>query len=304
MAGCQQDSIPTQMPLTRFQSDLARLIAVNRSPSSHLAGAAALHLEPNSLRTSNDLDYFHDAAALVGQAYSADRGTLEASGYRVDVTLSQPGFVRAIVGRGGDATKVEWAHDSSWRFLPPVADPRVGFRLHPLDLAINKVLALAGRDEPRDFLDVIYVHRNYLSLGCLCWAAVGKDPGFNPAMLVEMLARKGRYRAEDFSALSLASPPDMGDLKQTWLGALDGARRLVRQLPPEDAGCLYWNPGTMKFETPDGDLSRYVRHFGSRGGVVPSIGDDPLLDKDESAHRLLAGKLVEALPRHPRGGRK
>jgi hypothetical protein len=111
------------------------------------------------------LDYFHDAETLVGRSFEADRATLEASHYMVNVTVSQPGFVRAIVARDGDATKVEWAHDSSWRFMPPIADPRVGFRLHPLDLAINKVLALAGRDEPRDFLDVIYVHRNYLSFG-------------------------------------------------------------------------------------------------------------------------------------------
>ena len=88
------------MPLTKLQSDIARLIAVNRSPSSHLAGAAGLYLESNSSRTSDDLDYFHDAEALVGTAFAADRTLLEASGYGVDVTLSQPGFVRAIVGRG------------------------------------------------------------------------------------------------------------------------------------------------------------------------------------------------------------
>src|SRR5271170_3706642 len=145
------------MPLTPHQAAVAHLIAGNRSPASHLAGGAALHLEPKSLRISNDLDYFHDAEALVGQAFAADRATLEASGYAVTVTLSQPGFIRAIVGRDGKATKVEWAHDSSWRFLPPVPDPDVGYRLHPLDLSINKVLALAGRDEPRDFLDVMYV---------------------------------------------------------------------------------------------------------------------------------------------------
>jgi hypothetical protein len=162
------------MPLTPHQAAVARLIAGNRSPSSHLAGGAALHLEPTSLRIGNDLNYFHDAEALVAQAFAADRTTLEAAGYEVTVILSQPGFVRAIVGRAGKTTKVEWAHDSSWRFLPPVPDPEVEFRLHPLDLSINKVLALAGRDEPRDFLDVMYVHRHFLTFGSLCWAAVAR----------------------------------------------------------------------------------------------------------------------------------
>ena len=282
------------MPLTKLQSDIARLIAVNRSPSSHLAGAAGLYLEPKSPRTSDDLDYFHDAEALVGEAYAADRSLLLASGCVVEVTLSQPGFVRAIVSRGGDATKVEWATDSAWRFLPPIADPRVGFRLHPLDLAINKVLALAGRDEPRDFLDAIFVHRKHLSLGSLCWAAAGKDPGYSPSMLVEMLARKGRYRAEDFAGLSLASQPDVGELKRTWLEAIDGARRLARDLPPGDSGCLYWNPAKKRFVTPRGDLRLLVRHFGSQGGVLPSIGDETVLSRDPSARRQLSATAAEA----------
>ena len=88
------------MPLAPIQASIARLIAVNRSPSSHLAGAAALYLQPNSARTSTDLDYFHDREAQVGQAYAADRKILVDAGYRVEVVLSQPGFVRAIVSNG------------------------------------------------------------------------------------------------------------------------------------------------------------------------------------------------------------
>ena len=47
----------TAMPLTEFQAAIARLLATNRSPDSYLAGGAALHIEPNSKRYSNDLDY-------------------------------------------------------------------------------------------------------------------------------------------------------------------------------------------------------------------------------------------------------
>ncbi len=293
------------MPLAPDQTAIARLIAVNRSPSSHLAGAAALHLEPNSLRISNDLDYFHDREALVGQAFSADRRTLEDSGYTVDVVLSQPGFVRAIVRKGTASTKVEWAHDSSWRFLPPIADPIVGFRLHPLDLSINKVLALAGRDEPRDFLDVLFVHRSYLSLGSLCWAAVGKDPGYGPEMLVEMLARKGRLRPEDFAALNLTAQPDIAELKRTWLEALAGARHLVLDLPPADAGCLYWNPVAGRFVSPEGNLEGLVRHFASNGGILPSIGDQPPITKENIAPVLpTKNAVLPASPSSVKGAQK
>jgi hypothetical protein len=39
--------------------------------------------------------------------------------------------------------------------MPTLRSEVVGYVLHPIDLAINKLLALAGRDEPRDFLDIL-----------------------------------------------------------------------------------------------------------------------------------------------------
>ncbi len=61
------------MPLTRFQSQIALLLSKNRSEDSHLAGGAALHFAPNSLRYSMDLDYFHDSEERVATAFQADR---------------------------------------------------------------------------------------------------------------------------------------------------------------------------------------------------------------------------------------
>jgi len=47
------------MRLTAFQAAIAELLAVNRSSDSYLAGGAALHIEPNSKRYSNDVDHSH-----------------------------------------------------------------------------------------------------------------------------------------------------------------------------------------------------------------------------------------------------
>ena len=63
-----------------------------------------------------------------------------------------------MVSKGQDSTKVDWAHDAAWRFLPPLPHPIAGYLLHPIDLAVNKLLALVGRDEPRDFLDIMFAH--------------------------------------------------------------------------------------------------------------------------------------------------
>jgi hypothetical protein len=209
-------------------------------------------------------------------------GNREAWRVAEQLSPSLPGFVRAVVQKDADATRVDWAFDSAWRFMPLVRDPLGGLLLHPVDLAINKVLALAGRDEARDFVDVLYVHNHVLPLAGLCWAAVGKDPGFTPLSLLELLKRRGRYRAEDFSRLHLAQPFDLHEAKATWLGALADAEAFARARPPEESGCLYYSTRQKKFVMPDSDASLdaqdIVPHFGAPGGVVPRVADTAIED--------------------------
>ena len=259
------------MPLTSFQSRLARLLATNRTEDSYLAGGAALHFEPNSKRFSNDLDYFHDSVERVAEAFDQDRRLLETNGYSVTVDMTQPGYIRATIRLDKGATKVEWAHDSSWRFLPTIFDERVGYLLHPIDLAVNKVLALAGRDEPRDFLDTLHVHHETLPLGALCWAAAGKDPGFTPLSLLELLRRRGKYRPEDFSKLHLAIPVDLPAMKQEWHCAVEEAEKLINSRPPDEIGCLYYSTKRRIFLEPTADTKDIVPHYGRPCGVLPRI---------------------------------
>jgi hypothetical protein len=257
------------MPLTEFQRSIALTLAKNRAPDSYLAGGAALHIEPNSKRYSNDLDYFNDSEERVAEAFAADRTALEQAGFQIEVSMHQPGFIRGIVRKGKDATKIDWAHDSAWRFLPPVKHDTSGFQLHEVDLAINKVLALAGRDEPRDFLDVIEAHQRILPLGALCWAAAGKDPGFTPLFLLSLLRRKGKYHAEDFERLMLSEKPDLQALKRAWLAALDEAETFIRSRPEDEIGCLYYSRDRQRFVAIVDEAT--TPHYGRPGGVLPRI---------------------------------
>jgi hypothetical protein len=260
------------VPLTDYQASLARLLSENRTFDSYLAGGAAILIEPNTARFSRDLDYFHDSEVRVAEAFAADRTLLETGEYSVDVDLNQPGFVRAIVRKDGQATKVEWARDSAWRFMPTLRDDRVGFMLHPVDLAVNKVLALAGRDEPRDVVDTLHLHRRVLALGTLCWAACGKDPGFTPLSLLELLRRRGRVRPEDLERLDLAEAIDLHEMKLAWLAALDSVEPFVASRPAEEIGCLYYSTSRRAFVDPR-QVADAVPHFGRPGGVLPSLTD-------------------------------
>lgn len=169
------------MPLAPFQQRLlADLASEPPDDLGYIAGGAALHFEPNSARFSRDLGFFHDAVERVAAAFARDSARLEAAGYTNEVTVSQPGFVRAIVSRGGEATRVDWAHDSAWRSMPLVRDAPGGLMLHPVDLAINKVLALVGRDEPvaakdswraaLETADAFCRSRPPDEIGCLYWS--------------------------------------------------------------------------------------------------------------------------------------
>lgn len=266
------------MPLTSLQKKIAKLLSINRSPDSHLAGGAALHFAAQSIRFSNDLDFFHDSVERVSVAFENDNASLRANGYTVTIEMKQPGYIRASVTKGKQSTKIEWAHDSSWRFMPALKNPEVGYQLHPIDIAVNKVLALAGRDEARDFLDIIFINEKILHLGPLCWAAVGKDPGFNPQSLLELLRRRGKYRTEDFAPLMLTKKVQLEELKKTWLFLLETADTFVRTQPPKEAGCLYYSRSKRSFIDPQSSpAADATPHFAKPTGVLPRLYNGDLL---------------------------
>jgi len=216
-------------------------ISANRSEDSYLAGGAALHIEPNSKRYSNALDYFQDSEERVALAFAMDKTRLVEMGYELTVLMNQPGFIRAVVKKDDLSTKLEWAHDSAWRFMPTVKSIAAGYMLHPVDLAINKLLALVGRDEIRDYVDIHDVISNTLPLGAMCWAAAGKDPGFTPALLLDLLKRRGKYQPADLKRLDLVESLDLRDLKVAWLDALQDAEEFIKSCNPDETGCLYYS---------------------------------------------------------------
>jgi len=261
------------MPLTPFQREVARLLAANRSPESHIAGGAAINRGEAGLRFSDDLDIFHDVAASVIASAEFDAKVLQTAGYTVDWTLRGASIMKGLVSRGESRLRLDWTFDSAFRFFPVQPDPDFGYCLHEADLATNKVLALAGRLEVRDFLDIILIDQTYLSLGAVIWAACGKDPGYTPPLLLDQTNRHSRIQPSDLQPESLARPVDLRELKRQWLDARIHAERLFEQLPAEELGCLYLDP-TNKPVSPDPtspQFPRLIRHYGSVRGAWPKM---------------------------------
>ena len=261
------------MPLSSFQVEVLRLIARNRSPDSYVAGATVLHREKRTPRYSLDLDLFHDLEESVALSAEADATTLREAGYEVSWLLRTPAFHRAVTRLDAASLRIEWAQDNAFRFFPIQQDDRFGYRLHDADAAVNKVLALAGRNEIRDFVDVLHLNDTYLSLGALAWAACGQDPGYTPDFLLEQTARHAAYTETDLHRLALREPLDLGALKRRWLIARDEARTLVADLPASEVGCLYLDSGGRP-ATPDPSSDGFpalTRHRGSVRGAWPTV---------------------------------
>lgn len=261
------------MPLTAFQSETLRLLAAHRSPESFLAGGTVLNAGVDSPRYSKDLDIFHDVEASVATSAETDSATLRQAGYEVEWLLRQPLFQRAEVVRSGHRLLIEWLFDSAFRFFPVERDALTGWKINLYDAATNKLLALMGRGEPRDYLDVLFFHQHRLSLGALCWASAGKDPGVNPFMILQECQRTTHFRPEQFRELQLAEPLDVRRWKQVWNEASQKAQPLLQRLPPEEVGCLYLNAkGEPVTPEPDSaDFPALRRHFGSVRGAWPVI---------------------------------
>src|SRR3546814_5096819 len=106
-------------------------------------------------RYSGDFDIFHDRAELVSKAALADAHLLHKNGFTVHWNRQGTGIWSGEVMGGPQPLKLEWAHDSGFRFFPAQEDEEFGFVLHPADLTTNKVLTIADRQEARDVYDLV-----------------------------------------------------------------------------------------------------------------------------------------------------
>lgn len=222
-------------------------------------------------RFSEGLDIPHDAEAEVARAAEGDGETLTRNGFELVWDLRRPAFYRARATRKGESVRLDWAIDSAFRFFPIEADAELGYRLHLADVAMNKALALAGRSEARDLVDVLHLHSSCLSLGAIAWAACAKDPGFTPEFLLQEMGRNANFQPAEFAALAWARPWNPVAAKKVWLQAVVEAHELFDLLPAGDLGCLYLQEGKPITARSSDEIQGALRHRGFVRGAWPSI---------------------------------
>jgi hypothetical protein len=191
-----------------FHERIARVgLAAGAPYGFALAGGYAMQLNGFLERPSEDVDLFtvqsysaeFDAAlTAIMAAYRADGLDVETDRY--DPALD-PTFARLAVSDDRDISKVELLAD--WRANHP-RHLSIGPVLHPDDAVANKMCALYGRAEARDFVDVdAAIRSGKYSRDRLFALAAAVDHGFDRHMLAGMMTRADVHADSQFAAYGL-----------------------------------------------------------------------------------------------------
>jgi hypothetical protein len=197
-----------------------------------LAGGYAVREHGMGRRPSGDVDLFTDwqLRADFPAAVDAVIDALSAHGYMVAVASRTETFARLLLRQAAavaeDTTdKLELAAD--WRQHPPVM-LEVGPVLHPDDAVTNKMSALYGRAQARDFLDVdAAIISGRYSRERLLELAVGADPGFEPLIFADAIASLTQLTDTDFDEYGI-TPHQLHALRQRFADWRDKIRATSR----------------------------------------------------------------------------
>lgn len=174
--------------LNAIQLDVLRDF-FTRERGFFLTGGAALAGYHLHHRPTTDLDLFtlEDAAFERGRHVLAD--TVAALGASLEIRQDAPGFLRGAVARGDELLIVDLVRERVAQLCPdkPLCD---GVRVDPPEeILANKLTALVGRLEERDFVDVYFLERAGFRVEDALGPALTKDGGCTPAQLAWVLSQ-------------------------------------------------------------------------------------------------------------------
>lgn len=267
------------MAVTRFQSEVLKLIASSRisNRETYIAGGLALNHQLHRPRVSDDIDIFNNSYDALTSASDNDRKILVDAGYDVVLKRERNYIVEVTVSKGDETTDIQWVQDSAYRFFPLVTDELLGLTLHPFDLVTNKLLALAGRRVPRDWVDMVSCSEEIQPLAYLAWAANGKDQGLSPNFILDMCARTTYVQKELDLVVKSVETVNAATLSRKWHEMVNRARTTIRLLPPEEVGKAVLTKNRVPFRGSDDELKFALKnggiifHEGEIGGAWPTL---------------------------------
>ena len=188
-----------------------------------LAGGGAMRAHGLVTRPTQDVDLFATPERSIPAMLTALTYALRSEGHDVTLEQQSPSFARVtVLASDQQAATLDLALDAR---LGPVAYLRVGPVLGLDDIAADKMLALWGRAEARDLVDVDALRRRLPDSRLLDLAAA-KDPGFDAALLPDAIGVAVNRPDERFAAVGLTGSglAELRDRSTTWARQLRDPR--------------------------------------------------------------------------------
>ena len=157
-------------------------------PGVFLSGGTALGAFYLGHRRSADLDLFTREGADYDARVRQFVRLADGEGWSVVSGAAGPGFRRFVVSDAGETVPVDLVLDTAERIAPPTITPE-GLAVDSLDdIAANKLGAILGRAEVRDYVDLFFLARAGKDPLASLPAARRKDGGLDPAVLAFVLS--------------------------------------------------------------------------------------------------------------------
>jgi hypothetical protein len=193
-----------------------------------LSGGTALGAVYLGHRQSVDLDLFtREPASFEGIVRGFQR-LMTGEGLSLTPGHAGPGFRRFVVSDGAAEVPVDLVVDGA----PAIGQPLVlanGLAIDSLeDIAANKLCAILGRAEVRDYVDLFFLARRGVDLVALVAAAQRKDGAADPATLAFVLSEVRVQRPPT----GLSTPVSVAEL-QAFIDDL--RQRLARAAFPRES---------------------------------------------------------------------
>lgn len=202
--------------LTPFQKQI--LTAVGHSPlkpSFYLTGGTALAAYYLQHRYSEDLDFFTDSQEAVPGVAAIMGDIARELGATAEFTRTFPTFIECfLVDPDGERVKLDFAFDTPFRLLPTEMDSRFGIQVdNATDIACNKLSALFGRYESKDFVDVFFICQELMPFSELFAKAQQKHVGMTNYWLAVAMQSIKKVRALP----RMIRPLELADLQAYFL---------------------------------------------------------------------------------------
>jgi hypothetical protein len=162
------------------------------------------------------LDIFTSEEELILPFSFKTEKALKEEGLKTERTRGLHSFIELAVQGKEESAVLHIALDSPFRLNPPIEVKEFqGLKIDSLpDIAANKLLALFGRANLRDFIDVFFLVKEKFNKSELIKKARKKDPGFDLYWLGNAFERINEYTDDSPEMFLLMRSCSFFDLKR------------------------------------------------------------------------------------------